>query len=366
MRTFYFAKDQILRFKCWDYNEEAKRGRYLLLPVRSLEKLEPGLFWRSLYDGIEFEEGLTVRDLFLNLEPWAEQMTQISEMDFLAFCNECRKPAEPDKDLDHVLIRPFARIAAVPEYERFDGASEHERFDSGDLSWFKNRRAVTTDRLQMELGWDAATVLKEPKYDPDADHTYTEVSTDMMSLSEWGHCPVKLSEEMVLEDGSTWAHRMGHLSSPEPLLNEKNPLVTASYHKEKLSGLSVKIEMEPNFMETLVRGTFWNWGFFYSPVQRDEAFDKVMKSVKNLKEELSQGKDYSEREESPSDKEEQEDAPLDDDHIEMRRKLFQKVVEADPDVIIKPYEDTERFAERVRGTAKTWMLPFCDDDQKSH
>lgn len=330
MKSFYFAKDHILRFRCWDYNRKTKSGRYLLLPVRSLEKVEPGIFWRSLYNSIEFEDGLTVRDLFLNLEPWAEQMEQLSQMDFQAFCDECRKPAAPDEDLDHVLIRPIGRIAAIPDYERSN---------SRDLSWFRDRKAITTDRFHMEFRWDTITILKEPRYDSDADHTFTGVSTDMSPLSEWGHCPVKLVETMVLADDSLWGHRMGHLSTSEPLFNQGNPLVTANYHKDHLSGLSVNVEMEPNFMETLVRGVFWGWGFHYSPAQRDDARNEVIEAINELKQDLADGKDLHELGDAPSEKEERKGGMSSyDRENELQQQIYQQVIDMDPEAIVGAYE----------------------------
>lgn len=92
-----FCKDGHLRLK-YDFNEVKE---FPLLNVESFYKMLNGQlsllsFWKQYWFlPLEFEEGLTFKEFFLNLEPWAEFFQEIipQAVNLKEFIQEVKKPA---------------------------------------------------------------------------------------------------------------------------------------------------------------------------------------------------------------------------------------------------------------------------------
>lgn len=281
-----FCRDRILRKQVRQYNPETKQNRYVNIPMRTYQQFDPQAFLKQLLADFKLEEGVTVADLFLNLEPWADLMEGLASMDFRAFCEEAKKPSRPMDDLSHVVVRPLIELKAVPEFERSGS-------DRDFLDLFRNRKAVVTDRYEMVIRWDSSVVLKTPRVDPNIDdHEYSEISCDYSPLDEWGHCPVVIERTATIIDDTPYGHRAGFLSSSIPLINPDSPLVNEIRDNQgKAYSHYMKAETFPNFMDTLVRGCFWEWGFHYSPVGRDQAREEITASVEELNEKIGDGRE---------------------------------------------------------------------------
>lgn len=328
-----FCKDHILRYKVWQYDNENKRGRYLLLPFRSYEKYFEDAFYKRLRDNFELQEGITVKDLFLNLEPWANAMEGIACMDFQAFCDEAKKEPEPDEDLDYLVIKAHITFSVVPEYERHHGESMKDLFF--------NSKAVVTNRFDMEQVWGSSVMLKKEavkKYDSES------ISCDYSPLSEWGHCPVYIDRTAKVMDTSLVSRKIGHSSFDEPLLNPKHPLVSGiEGYDGKVNAHQFPIEVTPTFYETLVNGCFWEWGFHYSPVGRDMSREDIQKSLNEVSEIIEEDAPEESLSAEENSKEVYGDTSYTssmDREIQHKKKIYDKIINSDNDCIIEDYVNT--------------------------
>jgi hypothetical protein len=264
MPGFVFCRDGVLRIA------ERHRGTRssVLLPVRTLELTRRNVFLKQITYGVELEDGLTVRELFENLAPWADVMEGLACMDFEAFLGEARLPPSPDHSLDRIEISYSLAVDAVPEFE----APSSRRFLAG--------RPVRTDRLELEGGWDYLGMLKTPVTEGEGEtwqHTIHGYSLDYTPLEQWSHLPVVISRKARITD-TTW--RSPHHSAAVPLLNPAHPGVHGRGQSADTAlaagGVAVAVveaDAEspcPDFMGAIVRGFLYEIGFHYSPCARDD------------------------------------------------------------------------------------------------
>jgi hypothetical protein len=272
-----FCRDGVLRLQEWDYDPATRSGRHVLLPLAVLCGLDPHAFAKHLTREIAFEDDLTVRELFLNLKPWAAELEGLACMDFAAFVAEAEKPlaADAHTDLSHVELSASIEIAAEPEFEE-DGDDLLKTIPvaGGRLHQWVSPTPRVSDRIAVEHRWDSTAIYREPQVEQVGDTRVTvrSCSLDYSPLTRWHHLPIRLNPVMVLSD-DTGGTGSEYLSYGVPLLNPAHPRVTAVRHGDgsRIYRHEVAVEAPtPTFMATLVRGFFWDVGFHYSPAGRDE------------------------------------------------------------------------------------------------
>ncbi|MFG6572278.1 hypothetical protein ACGYLO_11795 [Sulfitobacter sp. 1A13353] len=279
MNTLHFCRDGILRRTITtrlpevtdDYRFETR-----LIPVQAWEaSTDPDVFLKSLHDGIVFEDGLTVGEVFENLAPWAETMRGVACMDFPAFLEEMRSTHDnPMQDVDKITISFDAEISAVPRYEREGPIFEDRKMNLGT--------AAFTGRISLDQGWNMTARVKE-EYRAEYDGAES-VSLSFCPLSEWKHLPICIDKAGNLRDETANKRASVHLGTEQPLTaaDHKNVKLTAS-PEGVVFGHDIVIDApEPTFFHALIRGFLWDVGFHYSPVHRDETRDSIMASVDEI------------------------------------------------------------------------------------
>ena len=283
-----FCRDGVLRHREWIYDRRTKSGRHVLLPLHVLEGHHPRKFEKQLTYGVEFEDGLTVREFFLNLKPWADLLVGIACMDFPAFVAEVEKPlaADAHTDLSHIEIYASASLEAKPAFER-----EGDLFDNmtpiagGRLYRWNSPTPKITDRLEFEHSWGYSAYYKEKQVEDHGDwkNEYDHCSVSYCPLTRWHHLPIRFAPKMTVYDeaGGVGAD---YLTVKEPLFNPNHPWVKTIRTDD---GRLVRHELEvdaptPTFMDAIVRGFLWDVGFHYSPAQRDEMVEDLIEKKDDL------------------------------------------------------------------------------------
>jgi hypothetical protein len=271
MSGFVFCRDGVLRIRDWHRGTQAS----VLLPVRTLERTRRNLFLKQITDGVELEAGLTVRELFENLAPWADLMEGLAGMDFDAFLAEARLPPSPNRDFDRVEI----------SYSIFVNPAVQVREP------FRADRPGRTDRLEMEEGWDYLGILKEPVIEGEGEdwaHPVHGYSLEFVPLEQWAHLPVVIAGKARITDSSC--------GSPDPvpavpLLNPDHPMAHVKGEPGprpagRKAGTGI-VEADvaapcPTFIAAIVRGFLYEVGFHYSPCSRDQKRSELAEMVREV------------------------------------------------------------------------------------
>lgn len=235
MAVIYFCCDGILRKSEHIREDTTGRSVSCLLPVKAIEEHEPGFFLKLLNATVRFEPGLTVRDFFLNLEPWADLMSGIACMNFPAFVEAARRPVVPHPDfadISHIALSPVCDI-----------------------------EALVPDRPGVTLSWQCRAVSRL-----DGRRSF---SLFCAALEHWSHVALRIERRCTLTDYT--ARRGGSQSGGVPLLNPAHQAVCPSlkYGPHVLQA-DVEVEDTP-FFQTIVAGFLWELGFFHEPALPDGA-----------------------------------------------------------------------------------------------
>jgi hypothetical protein len=262
------------------------------------------------------EDNLTVRELFKNLEPFADTLEGLAAMDFKEFAKESRKPPTSMENRDTfkcIRVESYYELRAVPEYERVPEEKVEPDIDGKFYSseaLFKSLgigAPKKTNRVSLEKIWTNCAVLRAPEKD---EHTGTEIDSYSISYSpvcDWAHLPIHINKTAKLTDDT---QVLNFMDTDEPLLNPNHPLVKGRPGSENSCIYSVQIEEEaPTFQEAIIEGCLYEWGFHYSPMQRDEMIEKLEVETQKALDEL----DGKETETTKLEVEEEDDMLSDDD-----------------------------------------------------
>lgn len=233
MTVIHFCRDGILRKSEHIVDADTGRSVSCLLPVKAIEKHEPGFFLKLLNATVRFEPGLTVREFFLNLEPWATLMTGIACMNFPAFVKAAKRSVVPHPDFvdtSHIAISPVCSI-----------------------------ETLTSDNLSVTFSWQCRAVNRL-----DGRENFSLFCTP---IEHWSHVALRIEHRCALTDYS--ARRGASQSGGVPLLNPAHPAVRFS-QKYGPHVLRADCEVEDTpFFQTIVAGFLWELGFFYEPALPD-------------------------------------------------------------------------------------------------
>jgi len=280
MNQLHFCRDGVLRRTMMTHEDAGFVVN--LLPLQAWEAASnKHIFLQALHDVVVLEAGLTVGELFTNLEPWAENMTGIACMDFPAFIEEMRNiPDDFDDDISKVILEYGISIDAVPCFERDDEIDDRNTFSIG--------RPVPTGRLMIDRGWSMTAIVKAENRD---DYYGEEsVSLSLTPLSEWQHVEIKISTKAMLRDATAWDKNAVYLGTEESLTKAGHQNVDVVLSRAgHVTGHNIAIDPEaPTFFDAIVRGFLWDVGFHYSPAERSRTLEKVVGSI----EQLNAGEDF--------------------------------------------------------------------------
>ncbi|MFX4300347.1 hypothetical protein [Pseudosulfitobacter pseudonitzschiae] len=298
MEVLHFCKDGVLRRSFSGYDRATRKHHSYRVPLQIyIDCIDPDAFLKSLHSTIVFENGLTVGELMENLSPWADIMTGVGCLDFPAFLSEIRQtPPEITTSVDRIALAYNCSVTAVPRFDRNGIKDEKGIFNMG--------KPVVTDMIQIEEGWSMEAYLtEEAREEYEGSKT---VSLSFTPMSEWKHLPIVIEPEANLYDETASRHSQNYLSAKKSLTNASHPLVeevigpNGNVFRHRLS----LAPPSPRFFDALICGFFWDVGFHYSPVVRDEFAEDIRKSVRELDQKLDEGVEIPE---------EPEDHDLDDE-----------------------------------------------------
>lgn len=260
MSILYFCRDGILR-KRISSGMMGREGPEA--PLLSLKDFTESLFLGSIHDAIDLEEGITLREIFENLSPWPDIMSGIACMDFPAFLDEIRSKTDTRfDDGQEIRLEFVAELSAAPKFKEPFLVETDSKIEISD--------PVFTGKVDIESFWVMSAMLK-----PEARHEYhgsDSVSLSFTPLPEWGHLPVRVSQNAVLYDRTGEGSQLVFLGHNAAITSPDHPNVkvtSTSAHE-----IAIRVP-QPTFFHTLLRGLLWDVGFHYSPTERDSVAEDV-------------------------------------------------------------------------------------------
>ena len=288
-----FCRDGILRFEMWEYNRKLKSGKYYAVPMTEYEKQSHSSFLYNLGRSFSFEEGLTLREMMVNLKPWAGLISDLADMDYSAFLREVEKTpkvmtidgksADPQyADFSHIEISGCITIDALPKYKKKQSSDEDD--------WLgRINSPMITDKYHITEMWDYSGIIKTPYFDENAGMQVSRYSLSFVPLCEIAHLPVILKTNIGLYDQSPGGGSRSHLSHGCSLFNPDNPLLTA--HKGMdgtVCTYGVSVPYNPSFFKAIILGVFREMGFHGSPESRDERLGEIHERIDEVNEQITE------------------------------------------------------------------------------
>jgi hypothetical protein len=274
MHTLLLCTDGVLRVRHHVHDRARKRGHHVEIPVPHPAEDNGARFLSLLQSEVVFDPGLTGLQLFRCLEPWSEIMSGIALLDFAAFPREAAapRPAGEDNDLLRIEIACTAEITAEasdppapsPEslFERIPGTRTYT------LNWGSMTQRGGAHVLRLEYGWSSHGIVR-----PDSrEDGITRVGVLGTPVNLWADIPVVIQPDMDIWDHTAEAREFGKLAH---FLNPASPEVWEA--REGLLRLHPGrlLAPKPNFFDAVVRGLFWEVGFFGAPDRREEKVAEI-------------------------------------------------------------------------------------------
>ena len=289
MNVLLFCRDGILRRSMTTRTGNNRGWTTSRLAVRAWEaSVDENIFLKTLHDTVVFEDGLTVGELFTNLEPWAKTMTGIACMDFPAFLSEIRQDPKPDRKISEIILALDVSIMPVPKFDRSDldritGKNRDKAKRKNSLLIpYKSPRPKKTGLLYMNYIW-SMTAMLHPEY-RDENNGETCISLSHTELFKWQHVPIKFKPRAEFHDETAYRKNAVFLGTRKSLTKSGHQNVRKVLLDDgRVREHCIDIESpEPTFFDAVIRGFLWDVGFFYSPIQRDQSRDKIIRRIKEI------------------------------------------------------------------------------------
>ncbi|EDW1374399.1 hypothetical protein ACO0LQ_003744 [Salmonella enterica] len=246
-----FCSDAILRFQS-DYDETAAVP--LLSIQNAIANTDPFFLLRFFHHTVLIEEGTTLANIFLAIEPWKVLLAAYLDRDVGAYIDEVRKPSGPTTwDIEWIGIDRRSMVYRAYKHQ--------EMQDGEDFSDYLNRERVLTDEFEIESGCEASGFIK-------GDKERWSISGDVHEIK---NLPVILYSKQTLMT-----------SAKDGLLKKSISGVKSSKHSCFVYGdtsFSFSEVMEAIFISGL---------FFYAPRDAASSLDELKASVAGLEDKLTE------------------------------------------------------------------------------
>lgn len=253
-----FCRDGILRV---EVPGEDANGKYEMrrFPAAGGERADVRLSWWCGYP-VLLEEGLTVGELFENLAPWADELSDLLDMNFGAFLEEARKKSDTIlDDYVHVEIRYSLSLEGVPRHDR---SSSH----MDGISFLAGAPIKSTD-LRVRSEWNSLAIHKNPE---------ESGSLDYVPLNQWAHLPVVIVDTFAFTDRTP---KSRYLTIQNGVFDPACELVRDDGHTRSVTALSPA----PSFLDAIAHGFLANIGFHITPEARDAAFGTILSRLDGIR-----------------------------------------------------------------------------------
>ena len=294
MSVLHFCRDGILRRSMATRTGNNRSWTVSRLAVRAWEaSVDENIFLKSLHDPVVFEAGLTVGELFTNLEPWATTMTGVACMDFPAFLSEIQQEPKPNRKISEIILALDVSIKPVPKFERsdidrndIDGITDKNRDKAKKkdslLIPYKSPRRKKTGLLYMDYIW-SMTAMLHPEY-RDENNGEASISLSLTELFKWQHVPIKFKPHAEFHDGTAYRKDAVFLGTRKSLTKSDHQNVRKILFDDgQVMEHCIEIESpQPTFFDAVICGFLGEIAFYYSPAQRDQTWNKVIESIKKI------------------------------------------------------------------------------------
>ncbi|TCL06637.1 hypothetical protein [Sodalis ligni] len=172
-----FCKDSILRFRS-DYDDLTAVP---LLSIQDCLEEENALFLLQYFrHRVIIEEGTTLSDMFLAIEPWAGVLAAYLDIDVRAYIDEIRKPSQVEAIFDWIGIQKVTSVHRAYQHP--------DIHDGEDLTSYFNRERIPTKHFDIE----AACTANGYK---NGDKEHYSISGDIHTIK---NVPVVISDRQIL------------------------------------------------------------------------------------------------------------------------------------------------------------------------
>ena len=244
------CSDSILRFRS-DYDETTA------LPLRSIQQAtsdaDPFFLLRFFRHTVMIEEGTTLADVLVAIEPWKELLTAYLDRDIGAYISEVRKPSPPTTwGLQWIGIDRLSTVYRAYQHQ--------DREEGEDFTAWINRERIPTKAFEIETSCNASGFIKGDK--------------DRWSLSE--NIQEIKNLPIILDN----KHTLSTLRKDD-LLNENTSGVCRTEGSRFVYG-----ETSFSFYEVM-EAIFISGLFFHTPCAAAQCFDGLQSCISELKNEVS-------------------------------------------------------------------------------
>ena len=138
-----FCNDSVLRVKSY-HNE--KEIHYPLLDLQTYYGEDESFIVRFFKQNVSFEQGTTLANVILALEPWQNIISKLTDRNVNAYCTECKKPSDANQIFSFLEISKSASFSRHYEYPSFMECEDFNAFFNN-----KNNR-VKTNLFNIDTG----------------------------------------------------------------------------------------------------------------------------------------------------------------------------------------------------------------------
>lgn len=258
-----FCKDGILRFQS---DVDQKRLIPLLAIQKALDINGYKFFIQNIKKTIVLEKGSTMGSFMICLEPWAEVVGDLLEMDIEAYIKEARKPSAVKNAFDRIEVRRSMSIS-----REIDFGERDKNMDI--IEWLNTKKTpIYLDVFEMESSFDINGYI---------DGDPSNYSMTMTSIDELKNVPLVLNRSIVLmEFESSNAKEKGLVINKETL---------GVNHYDYINYIESSSEDSFTLYE-IVKVVLSDGLWSYSPESAANQKEMLQESMKNLDERREQDK----------------------------------------------------------------------------
>lgn len=274
-----FCRDGVLRINKSVYNRFEKKHYSMMIPLIEMEKRYPGKFLSVLENSFELEDGIDVKEVLLNLEPWTTEVSAICHCNFKLFLDEVKKSSSEQEDLETIAFTYIQSVKAEPDFDHSLFEDLFERIPGSRMSVMKEMTPIITDRIEIERGyWHCCGFTKGTEDFLDYDNNNNGYGMSLSPLSKWHHMKVKVVDHYWLYDETP---ESDYLTFKDGFINSSFPGIVENRNDQgQLYNRRIKIMApEPTLLGVILKGLVWDIGFHGSPDEIAAFSDSLKESM---------------------------------------------------------------------------------------
>lgn len=262
----YFCKDGVLRAK---YSDKSP-----MIPLEFIQKKlnqKDLSFWSRWWESnVYFEDGLTVANFLICLEPWADFWGDITLKNVASYIKEVRKPYDISKEKE----TPLSWIG-ISYYTELDTSVEYKKENDDLLDRDINAWLNSPKESKLTGEWDIHSSYRVSGYKEGEEEQY---SIDYTPMNELANVPIILNDQHLVYI-SDWRLKK-HFEGKEHPIFVNNPFGVTVIERNN-NKMNFLIGKKYHKMRDVVEGFFW-W-MYSEPSRRDDFSESLKDSLEEIK-----------------------------------------------------------------------------------